>query len=329
MGGGAMNLSREDLLREADASGFRREVLEKVIHLLTLLSGFRSHPFLKDRVALKGGTALNLFIFDLPRLSVDIDLNYIGAADRETMLAERPKVEDAVRAVCSREGFDINRIPGEHAGGKWSLRYASALGQGGNLEVDLNFMFRVPLWPVAYLDSRPIGTFDAKNIPVIDTHELAAGKLAALFARTASRDLFDAHQLLTRTDLNKERLRIAFIVYGAGSRTDWRTLSVDSLQFDETELANRLLPMLRKNDLEDIGHPVEWAARLIGECKQSLRVVLPLSENEREFLNMILDYGEIAPELLTADAELAERIRLQTLLEWKAVNVRKYKVKKP
>ncbi len=324
-----MNLSREDLLREADASGFRREVLEKVIHLLTLLSGFRSHPFLKDRVALKGGTALNLFIFDLPRLSVDIDLNYIGAADRETMLAERPKVEDAVRAVCSREGFDINRIPGEHAGGKWSLRYASALGQGGNLEVDLNFMFRVPLWPVAYLDSRPIGTFDAKNIPVIDTHELAAGKLAALFARTASRDLFDAHQLLTRTDLNKERLRIAFIVYGAGSRTDWRTLSVDSLQFDETELANRLLPMLRKNDLEDIGHPVEWAARLIGECKQSLRVVLPLSENEREFLNMILDYGEIAPELLTADAELAERIRLQTLLEWKAVNVRKYKVKKP
>jgi len=319
-----MNLSREDLLREADASGFRREVLEKVIHLLTLLSGFRSHPFLKDRVALKGGTALNLFIFDLPRLSVDIDLNYIGAADRETMLAERPKVEDAVRAVCSREGFDINRIPGEHAGGKWSLRYASALGQGGNLEVDLNFMFRVPLWPVAYLDSRPIGTFDAKNIPVIDTHELAAGKLAALFARTASRDLFDAHQLLTRTDLNKERLRIAFIVYGAGSRTDWRTLSVDSLQFDETELANRLLPMLRKNDLEDIGHPVEWAARLIGECKQSLRVVLPLSENEREFLNMILDYGEIAPELLTADAELAERIRLQTLLEWKAVNVRKY-----
>jgi len=324
-----MNLSREDLLREADASGFRREVLEKVIHLLTLLSGFRSHPFLKDRVALKGGTALNLFIFYLPRLSVDIDLNYIGAADRETMLAERPKVEDAVRAVCSREGFDINRIPGEHAGGKWSLRYASALGQGGNLEVDLNFMFRVPLWPVAYLDSRPIGTFDAKNIPVIDTHELAAGKLAALFARTASRDLFDAHQLLTRTDLNKERLRIAFIVYGAGSRTDWRTLSVDSLQFDETELANRLLPMLRKNDLEDIGHPVEWAARLIGECKQSLRVVLPLSENEREFLNMILDYGEIAPELLTADAELAERIRLQTLLEWKAVNVRKYKVKKP
>jgi predicted nucleotidyltransferase component of viral defense system len=58
-----------------------------------LLEGFASHPFLKTRVALKGGTALNLFVFDVPRLSVDIDLNYVGSADRETMLAQRAKIE--------------------------------------------------------------------------------------------------------------------------------------------------------------------------------------------------------------------------------------------
>lgn len=82
------------------------------------MEGLRSHPFLRDRLALKGGTALNLFFFDLPRLSVDIDLNYIGAADRKTMLAERPKVEEAVQAVCSREGMTVTRRPEEHAGGK-------------------------------------------------------------------------------------------------------------------------------------------------------------------------------------------------------------------
>lgn len=70
-----MKISRERLLAEAEATGFRAEILEKVIHLFGLLEGFRSHPFLKDRLALKGGTALNLFFFDLPRLSVDIDLN--------------------------------------------------------------------------------------------------------------------------------------------------------------------------------------------------------------------------------------------------------------
>ncbi len=79
-------LTREELMREAAASGFQPEPLEKVIHLLELLEALRSHPFLKDRVALKGGTALNVFLFDLPRLSVDIDLNYIGEVAHETML---------------------------------------------------------------------------------------------------------------------------------------------------------------------------------------------------------------------------------------------------
>lgn len=63
-----MRLSANELAREAAATGFQTEPLEKVILLLELLEAIRSHPFLKDRVALKGGTALNLFKFDVPRL---------------------------------------------------------------------------------------------------------------------------------------------------------------------------------------------------------------------------------------------------------------------
>jgi hypothetical protein len=47
-----MKVSREKLMREAQATGFRPEVLEKVIHLLNLLEGFNRHPFLKERLAL-------------------------------------------------------------------------------------------------------------------------------------------------------------------------------------------------------------------------------------------------------------------------------------
>ena len=65
-----MRISRESLEREAAATGFRAEILEKVIHLFSLLDGFQKHPFLKGKWALKGGTALNLFWFDVPRLSV-------------------------------------------------------------------------------------------------------------------------------------------------------------------------------------------------------------------------------------------------------------------
>lgn len=55
---------------------------EKVLQLVHT-NGICRHPLLAHRVALKSGTALNLFLFDLPPLSVDIDFNYIGAADRE------------------------------------------------------------------------------------------------------------------------------------------------------------------------------------------------------------------------------------------------------
>ncbi len=127
-----MNLNSETLAREVAATGFSGEPLERVFQLMALLDALNSHPFLKPRLALKGGTALNLFHFAVPRLSVDIDLNYIGASDRESMLAERPKVEQAVQAVCSREGLAIKRMPTDHAGGKWRLTYTGAKGYSPN-----------------------------------------------------------------------------------------------------------------------------------------------------------------------------------------------------
>ena len=114
-------LTEAELARAASDTGFEIEPLGKVERLLALLAGLCSHPFLKRRVALKGGTALNLFVFDVPRLSVDIDLNYERAVDRETMLAERPKVEQAIAAVCGRLGMlRANVAPDREAIPDWT-----------------------------------------------------------------------------------------------------------------------------------------------------------------------------------------------------------------
>ena len=77
--------------------------------------------------------------------------------------------------------------------GKWSIRYAGASGHSGRLDVGLNFMCRVPLWPVTTMDSRPLGSWRATGIPVVDLHELTAGKLSALLSRCKARDLFDSN----------------------------------------------------------------------------------------------------------------------------------------
>jgi len=319
-----MRFSRELLVREAQQRGFRPEILEKVFQLLHLLSSFLNHPYLRDRIVLKGGTALNLFYFDVPRLSVDIDLNYIGSVERESMLQERPLVEEAVQAVCRREGFAVRRQPPEHAGGKWLLRYESGLGQGGNLEVDLNFMFREPLFSPVRMDSRLlIGSSRLDGVPVLDIHELAAGKLGALLSRQASRDLFDVHLLLRQHELDIQKLRLAFVVYGAMNRKDWRTVSLDDVNFDTREFESQLVPVLREALAEDMNLQ-EWTGVLVDECRQALRTLLPLSEKEIEFLAKINEQGKITPDLLTADRSMQEKITRHPLLKWKAQNVREY-----
>ncbi|MFN7097704.1 MAG: nucleotidyl transferase AbiEii/AbiGii toxin family protein [Gammaproteobacteria bacterium] len=192
--------------------------------MIHLLNRFSEDPYLHNRFVLKGGTALNLFCFDYPRLSVDIDINYIGSSEHEVMLQEKQSVEAAIENIILNENFSLQRKPTEHSGGKWAIRYPSAVRGQGIIEVDLNFLDRVPLWPIKQLSSFKLNQFQAINIPVQDIHELAAGKLRALFSRNSSRDLFDAYLLLINDEIDMEKLRLGFIVYGASSRVDWRNI---------------------------------------------------------------------------------------------------------
>ncbi|MFA7568125.1 MAG: nucleotidyl transferase AbiEii/AbiGii toxin family protein [Alkalispirochaeta sp.] len=215
-----MKLSLERVQQVARQTGFNVVTVEKVIHLMNLLEAIDGHPVLRGKFALKGGTALNLFVFPLPRLSVDIDLNLVEPLSREKLEAIRPRFEQAFEAVFRREEFNIRKSPTEHAGGKWRLGYRSVAGAASNLEVDVNYVLRIPLWEPEVRDSATLGEYAAKNVRVLSEAELAGGKLSALFSRAQTRDLFDAHQLLTKRNLNHERLHIAFVVYGGFNRLD-------------------------------------------------------------------------------------------------------------
>jgi predicted nucleotidyltransferase component of viral defense system len=320
-----VKFSSSEILPVTESTGFNAQMVEKVLHLLNLLNALNAHPFLKGKWVLKGGTALNLFVLDMPRLSVDIDLNYTGSLDREEMLKERPKIEQAAQAVFSREELTVKRIPEELAGGKWRLSYPSFIGQSGNLEVDMNFMFRLPLWEVHAAASREFGGFQARNIPLLDLHELAAGKLAALLSRGQARDLFDCQQICDLVDLERARLRIAFVVYGAMNRKDWRTVSQDDVDFDKKELARQLIPTLHVRGMTEQSPIAEFGAHLVARCRKAVSLVIPFEEGEQEFLDLLLDQGEIDPSILTDDEELQSRIRAQPLLQWKALNVRRHK----
>jgi len=320
-----MKIRPDQLQRAAAATGFQASPLEKVLRLIDLLDAIFRHPYLKDRLVLKGGTALNLFTLDLPRLSVDIDLNYIGAVDRETMLAERPEVDRALQAVCARQGLRVRRMPGEHAGGKWRLSYDRAGGGTGTLEMDLNFLLRIPLWVPEGRDSSELLGRSARGIPVLTLHELAAGKLSALFSRTAGRDLFDAVGILAHEDLSSTRLRPAFVAYGAMNRRDWREIRAEDVEMDPREVSRKLLPVLRSDHAPAPPDLADWCRQLDGRCRELLAGILPLTQPEVEFLERVNEHGEIRPDLLSTDPSIQERLLEHPALLWKARNVRRHR----
>lgn len=323
-----MIISKETLILEANRAGFRAEILEKVIRLIDLLNAFAGDKFLRSRIALKGGTALNLFYFNLPRLSIDIDLNYIGSLDREIMLAEKPKIISAIETICVDRQYRSIRQPSEHAGGKWQLTYKSELVQKGQLEIDLNFISRATLFGITPLDSIAIGSFQAKRIPVLDYHDLIGGKLSALFSRHKSRDLFDTYTIFShanKPDMFKTKL--AFVIYGAAARMDIRQVSLDHINFDPSELKNMLLPVLRNETLIETKNTKQWAIKLINHCKESLSEVIKFDENEKQFLTNLIERGEIIPELITKEENLIQLIHQHPVLLWKSIHVKKNIVK--
>ncbi len=153
----------------------------------------------------------------------------------------------------------------------------------------------------------------------------AAGKLAALFSRKQARDLFDCCKIFKLSNLDKNLLRIAFIVYGGMNRRDWRTVTIEDVTFENNELKRELFPMLQADVVKKLGNPEEFGKRLVSECRESLKTLLPFTEKEKQFFNLLLDEGKIEASILTADEEMRNNIIRQPLLEWKALNVIEHK----
>lgn len=105
----------------ADATDFRPEALEKVLRLMAILGRLRNNELSQGKWVLKGGTALNLFYLNVPRLSIDIDINFTGIEDVGQLAPARNVFERALVAVCAREDCSVKRTPVEHAGGKFRL----------------------------------------------------------------------------------------------------------------------------------------------------------------------------------------------------------------
>ena len=317
--------SAQTLQRLADDTGHQPGTLEKALRLLDLLREIARDRILSDRLVLKGGTALNLFHLGLDRLSIDIDLNYVGALDRAVMETERPALNAALDRLLASQGYGVRHKPDEHAGGKWLACYASALGGNATLELDVNYMARQPLFGMARMGSLPLGGMRASDVLVLDLHEIVAGKLVALVDRHAARDLFDARRILSIDKLDWNRIKAAVLAIGASGRRDWRTMSVDAIEGDPREFRRKLAICLPHDCFaarEEVGTGID---ETVAFCRERFAFLFDLTANERAFLDGVLDRGEINADWLDIAPEIRTRIENMPMLAWKTRHVRKHR----
>lgn len=168
--------------------------------------------FADSTFALKGGTAINLFIRDMPRLSVDLDLVFPDhAMPRDQALA---RIGEALQQAAERlrtRGFQTRMQPAADAS------ETKLLVRRGPIEVkiEVNFVMRGTVHPVrrAQLLPRARDTLMADlEIPVVSLEDVYGGKLVAAMDRQHPRDLFDVMQLLAHEGITPG-IRHAFVIY--------------------------------------------------------------------------------------------------------------------
>ncbi|MEA3409312.1 MAG: nucleotidyl transferase AbiEii/AbiGii toxin family protein [Candidatus Eisenbacteria bacterium] len=310
---------RDRIAQLAADSGFPQEPLEKVIRLAEMAALVSRHPLLSRVLALKGGTALNLFDGPPPRLSVDLDFNYVGVLDCQEMLEERPDVERAVEAIARELKYKIQWSREEHAGRKVFLNYTNAGSGRDRIEIDLNFAHRLPLaplWKAAMW--QPTG-LNQPDVQLCGLAEVAAGKICAVLDRHRPRDLFDMARLPGMgaqfwTDPSFKKLVVAFT---GTLNHPLHTYGRERLErLRDVDIKAELVPMIGGQaavDRED----------LISRAWQALAPILMLDDPELEFVDR-LQVGEVRLDLLfPGDSDTRERLEKWPPLQWKALNARK------
>jgi predicted nucleotidyltransferase component of viral defense system len=255
-----------------------------------------------------GGTAINLFVRDMPRVSVDIDLTYLPIEDRATSLNNIAAALERIKTSIERRIPDVH-VQHRRDAGKLLI---SARGVDIKLEVNLIGRGTLPSPETMSLCKRAQDEFDVFcAMPIVPLGQLYGGKICAVLDRQHPRDLFDAKYLLTGDGFTEDIQTGFLLCLLAGDRPIHEIIR-PSLQDQRQAMINQFEGMSKEpftyNDYEAV------RARLIDTIHARL------TETDREFL---LGVKNLEPDWSLYDFDRFPAV------QWKLQNLRKLKESNP
>ena len=282
--------------------------------LLTQVAPF---IFVDETFALKGGTAINLFVRDMPRLSVDLDLVFPDHSLPRDQAFQR--INEMIRQSSERlnaRGFQTRTVAATDAG------ETKLLVRRGSIEVkiEVNFVMRGTVHPVRMASLTPHAreTLLADlEIPVVSLEDMYGGKLVAAMDRQHPRDLFDVMQLFAHEGITPG-VRRAFVVYLASHNRPVHEVLFPSVRDISQDYERNFKGMTA--DPVELEELLTTRDRMVRELQQALdaderRFLLSLVANQPNWSLLGMAHLEHLPGI---------RWKLQNLERLQKANARKF-----
>ena len=231
--------------------------------------------FVDDQFGLKGGTAINLFLRDMPRLSVDLDLVFTDHAvgRKEAIARINAAVRDAADRLRARR-FEVY-VPEAGGDGETKLMVRSGPAE---VKVEINTVMRGTVHRVRRANLTPLArdTLLADiEIPVLASEDVYGGKLVAALDRQHPRDLFDVMELFKHEGITPG-IRRAFVVYLASHNRPVHEVLFPELRDIQMDYERNFIGMTSQPT--ELAELLETRDRMINELHAGL------DANERRFL---------------------------------------------
>lgn len=266
----------------------------------------------EDCFALHGGTAINLFIRNMPRLSVDIDLTYIPIEDRATSLKN---ISDSLIRIKSNIESIIPRALVKHVSEKSKLYFAL---DGVQVKLEVNTVGRGVINPPKQiiLCDKAQNEFDAFcTMKIVSMGQLYGGKICAALDRQHPRDLFDVKYLLDKEGITDE-IKIGFLFYLISSDRPIHEIIKPNFQDQRLSMKNNFEGMA----IETFSYQDFEATRkkLIKEINNSM------TEQDKQFL---LSFNDASPNwgIYNFENYPSVKWKLKNLKQLKETNFSKHK----
>ena len=310
--------NKQTLSKQAQELGFVRDTFEKMLRLAEILKFISADPLLSVAMALKGGTAINLTIFNLPRLSIDIDLDYARNDSKDDMMKCREDIKDILGRYMAAEQYELSgKSRFFHSLDSFVYTYANSAGIRDNIKIEINYSLRCHVLPFILKPIETMGVFNEANVLSVAPIEIFGSKIVALLTRTAARDLYDINNMVTYGLFDESEAAIlrkcVLFYFTIASDEVPDSFDINRIySLTNHRIRTDLLPVLRKKERFDLPSAQKCVETYLNE-------LLVLDEKERQYLDAFRN-GEYKPELLFNEADILERIGNHPMALWKMSN---------